>query len=208
MDRGGLHGYPDQVSSDAPGESEVAKHPRAELGRGVDPRTSRMRIKDLTGWKAPLDPSSVDWATLVFRDRLGFRWERVVGLQDEVSQVEAASLLGVPLMRINRWVRGGTLRSKQLRGRGGRAYSVVLVRDLYELAAKLNLEVPQGRLLVIVESADHEDRNLSAAEGGNEGGPTHKGGARGRKRNPQKLAGGSARRSVGSARVRRGRRGK
>lgn len=88
---------------------------------------------------------------LVVRDRFGFRWERWIGLHDDVSQVEAAKLLGIPLTRLNRWVRTKKLKSRMLRG-----YSVIRARDLYQLALDMKLEVPRGRPFGVV-GLHHEE---------------------------------------------------
>jgi hypothetical protein len=204
-ERGALAGYPGQ-DEPTPDDWTPYKSREESLARS-DARTTHREVKDQEGWKAPLLDQRDEWATLVFRDRLGFRWERYVGLNDDVSQVEAAKLLGVPLMRVNRWVRSGKLRSKPRRGKTGKPYSIIKVRHIVALAKELNIAVPRGRPLVIVSLADREDEDRQPANTGDSSEPTHKGGSRKRKRGAQKLAGRSARRSVGSARVRRGRRG-
>ena len=79
----------------------------------------------------------------MIHDRFGFRWQRSIGLDDDVSQVEAARLLGVPLTRLNRWVR-----TKKLRARKLPRYSVIRARDLYQLAIAMKLSVPRGRVLI------------------------------------------------------------
>ncbi len=72
------------------------------------------------------DPVEV---VIAIRDRIGFRYERIVGLADYVSQREAAQVLGLPVMTITRWVRRKKLPSRKHRG-----YTVVLLRDVLRLA--------------------------------------------------------------------------
>lgn len=109
-----------------------------------------VELTDKRGWRSRLDPKG-ERAVLVVRDRFGFRWERWIGLHDDVSQVEAARLLGIPLSRLNRWVRTKQLKSRMLRG-----YSVIRARDLYRLAFDLELEVPRGRPFGVVDVPDEE----------------------------------------------------
>ena len=109
-----------------------------------------VEITDKRGWNLRLDEQGAR-ALLVVRDRFGFRWERWIGLHDDVSQVEAAKLVGVPLTRLNRWVRTKKLKSRTLQG-----YSVIRARDLYQLALDLKLEVPRGRPFIVV-GLHHED---------------------------------------------------
>ncbi len=138
--RGVLHGYPQERR--LPPRAVAADDPESRLG----PNAVVTR-EDLT-WNDLLEGSSGGWCVLVLRDRQGFRWERRVGPNDFVSQADAAQLLGVPLMRVNRWLRpGGPLKSKKRRG-----YSVVRVKDLYDLATKLRIRVPRGRVLAMIGS--------------------------------------------------------
>jgi hypothetical protein len=109
-----------------------------------------LELTDKRGWKSRLNEQA-EPGVLVVRDRFGFRWERWIGLHDDVSQVEAARLLGVPLTRLNRWVHTKKLKSRMLRG-----YSVIRARDLYRLALDLKLEVPRGRPFGVV-GLHHED---------------------------------------------------
>lgn len=149
--RGALHGYP----------SKERMPPRAirqeELAGRFGPDDD-VRVEDLAGWKTRLEDGEHSRCILAFRDRQGFRWERNVGLNDFVSQADAAQLLGVPLMRVNRWMRNGPLKGK---GRKRRGYLVIRVRDLYELALKLQLQVPHGRPLITVSRDWREEKSGS-----------------------------------------------
>lgn len=97
----------------------------------------------------PQEPTE---AVIVMRDRIGFRYERIVGLRDYLSQREAAKLLGVPVMRVNRWVK-----SKKLASRKRNGYSVVLLRDVLDIARAEGCEIrTKGRL--VLEDVDHTER--------------------------------------------------
>ena len=86
-----------------------------------------------------------EWAVVEIRNRIGFKYERVVGESEYMSQKEAAELLGVEVMTVSRWVRGGELSSRKRNG-----FSVVRLRDLLKLAAQRGLKVRRrGRLFVL-----------------------------------------------------------
>lgn len=90
-------------------------------------------------------------AVLFLRDRIGFRYERIVELDDYVSQREAAQLLQAPTMTINRWVRGKRIPSTTRNG-----FSVVRLRDVLQHAKKEGIALNTvGRL--VVRTTDRED---------------------------------------------------
>lgn len=124
-----------------------AETPRAENenypAHGWLQAGNAVAIYDKRGWKSLLDERGAK-ALLVMRDRFGFRWERRIGLHDDVSQIEAARLLGIPLSRLNRWVRTGKLKSRKLD-----KLSVIRAGDLYRLAVEMKLEVPRGRPFIV-----------------------------------------------------------
>jgi hypothetical protein len=95
--------------------------------------------------KAPL-PTVI----LVTRDRIGFKYEREVGLNGYLSQNEAAKLLRLPVMSVNRWVRSGALKSKKRQG-----YSVVQLRHVLMLARSKGFKMDK-RALLLVEQNDSE----------------------------------------------------
>lgn len=82
-------------------------------------------------------------AVMVKRDRIGFRYERAVGLDDYVSQFEASKLLQTPVITVNRWVRSGTLPSKKRNG-----FSVVKLRDVLEVAKLQKKRIRMGGRLL------------------------------------------------------------
>lgn len=95
-----------------------------------------------------LEPNEV---VLVLRDRLGFRYERIVGLDDYVSQRDASLLLGLPVMTVNRWV------GKRLKGKRRGEFTVVRLRDVLAVAKE------DGRKLtfkarLVVEGTDQTER--------------------------------------------------
>jgi len=76
---------------------------------------------------------------MVKRDRTGFRYERAIGLDDYVSQAEAAKLLQIPVMTIYRWVRSGGLPSKKRNG-----ISVIKLRDVLGIAREQKKRIRIG----------------------------------------------------------------
>jgi excisionase family DNA binding protein len=78
-------------------------------------------------------------AVMVKRDRTGFRYERAIGLDDYVSQAEAAKLLQIPVMTIYRWVRGRGLPSKKRNG-----ISVIKLRDVLGIAREQKKRIRIG----------------------------------------------------------------
>jgi hypothetical protein len=88
---------------------------------------------------------SPEFAVIEVRDKVGFAFERVVGLDDYVSQREAAMILDLPLMTINRAVRARRLPSHTRRG-----YSVILLREVLNEAKRRGLALKQRRRLVVL----------------------------------------------------------
>lgn len=77
-------------------------------------------------------------AVLIIRDKIGFRYERRARLQDFVSEREAAKLLGLPVMTVHRWVKGG-----QLHGETKRDYSVIRLSEVLRVANERGLLDPE-----------------------------------------------------------------
>src|SRR5690349_4830553 len=97
----GLSGYPNQEQP--PADSVIESAPR-HVERSYNTRVAR------TPPRAPLAA-----AVIAVRDRIGFRYEREVGLDDFVSVREAAQLLDLPIMTVSRWVKGKVLKSSRKR---------------------------------------------------------------------------------------------
>src|SRR5713101_3960727 len=98
--------------------------PRNSMPEPVGP--SHVHSKHPTH-SASLDSTgrSIGAAVTVVRDRIGFRYERVVGLDDFVSVREAAQLVGLPVMTLSRWIKGRRIRSRKRSG-----FSVLRLRDV------------------------------------------------------------------------------
>lgn len=182
--------------------------------------------EDEQGPEAPVIPTR---AVVRIRDRIGFRYEREVGPDDDVSPSEAAQLLKCSEMTIHRWMVSGTLRRKKRNG-----YWVVRVSEVMRLAHKRGRTVPMRRLLVVErgegdvertwiptnwEAANEAERRtltrmmreVRVLEVGEEVKPdvaTDEEGAGGRTGDDAHQAGGGARNAVGSPRLRGGRRGR
>ena len=103
------------------------------------------------------DPVEV---VIAIRDRIGFRYERIVGLADYVSQREAAQVLGLPVMTITRWVRRKKLPSRKRRG-----YTVVLLRDVLRLAKERGRSLKMRSRLHIREMDRTERTWIPTREG-------------------------------------------
>lgn len=74
-------------------------------------------------------------AVLKMTSRTGMQYTREVRRSGYVTQREAAKLLKVSVMTVNRWVRNGTLRSITRKG-----VSVIAVRDVVALADNRGIE--------------------------------------------------------------------
>jgi excisionase family DNA binding protein len=131
---------------------EVDERPPAKLSEIIaDAERFPIPIKkvkiDHSSWRGPITPeNAVRGAVIVMRDRIGFKYERAIGLDDYVSQKEAAQLLRVPVMTVNRWVRRRSLKSKK---KGG--FSVVRLRDLLKIAKEQKKEVAIGGTILTVK---------------------------------------------------------
>lgn len=145
--RGVLRGYP-QKKRLKPRAVDAGDDEARLLAHSV------LSLEDAT-WQDRLDDECGGRVVLAWRDRHGFRWQRTVGLHDYVAQADAAQLLGVSLMRVNRWVRkGGLLKAKRKKG-----LSVVRVKELYELAIRMRLKVPRGRPRGIIGGSEEENES-------------------------------------------------
>ncbi|HEY6924140.1 MAG TPA: hypothetical protein VI653_11780 [Steroidobacteraceae bacterium] len=132
-DWGGFSGYP--------GDESQPRNPPPE-----PTRPSHLRSKHLTH-SASLDSIGrpIGAAVIVVRDRIGFRYERVVGLDDFVSVREAAQLVGLPVMTLSRWIKGRRIRSRKRNG-----FSVLRLRDMLKVATERKGRLSIGSQLEIV----------------------------------------------------------
>ena len=88
---------------------------------------------------------SIGAAVIVVRDRIGFRYERVVGLDEFVSVREAAQLTGLPIMTLSRWIKRRRIRSRKRNG-----FSVLRLRDVLKAATEQRRTVRIGSRLRIL----------------------------------------------------------
>jgi hypothetical protein len=85
-------------------------------------------------------------ACIVLRTRVGFRYERVVRMQDYVTQREAAKLLGLPVMTVFRWVDLKQLKSKTLNG-----YSVIRLHDVLAMSKRRGKPIKMSWRIEVVD---------------------------------------------------------
>jgi hypothetical protein len=88
------------------------------------------------------------FAVISFSDRIGFEYRRVVGLNDFVSQRDAAQLLDLPVMTVTRWTASGRLKSRTRNG-----FTVIRLRDLLDLIRAENRPLRTGRFLATVHTS-------------------------------------------------------
>lgn len=142
----GLRGDPDGPSSpDAPSDAAMRLADRVPAGGSVT-------TEYVAGWPQRASAPAPKAAIIVMRDRIGFKYERVVGLDDFVSQREAAQLLGLPTMTVNRWVRARKLDSKKRNG-----YVVLRVRDVLAVGQETGCRLRMGGKLVVIGSGGLDD---------------------------------------------------
>ena len=157
----GLSGYPSSKKN--PSRNQRPQNIGEDLSSRISIPSS-IEIKDLQ-WDRDADASLPTLSRLVIRDNLGFRYERIVGLHDLVSRAEAAKMLKVSLMSVGRYIRSKAL-PHRTRTVNGRKYSVVKVADVWRLANRLKLRVSEGRMLVVVGTADDSDGQGSPQKDG------------------------------------------
>jgi hypothetical protein len=103
---------------------------------------------------APQAGDDVRSAVVTVSDRIGFEYRRVVGMNDFVSQRDAAQLLDLPVMTVTRWTASGRLKSRTRNG-----FTVIRLADLLDLIRAENRPRRTGRFLATVHAAkDGEPR--------------------------------------------------
>lgn len=117
----------------------LAGHPEAP------PQTGDAQAGETT----PPPAGEPRFAVITVADRIGFEYRRVVGLDDFVSQRDAAQLLGLPVMTVTRWTASGRLKSKTMSG-----FTVVRLGDLLDLIKSDNRPLRTGRFLATVHASD------------------------------------------------------
>src|SRR5437879_3482967 len=127
----GLSGRPDRLK------------PAAEALEDAAPRHVKRSYLTHSAPTAPQRPIAA--AVIAVRDRIGFRYEREVGLDDFVSVREAAQLLDLPIMTVSRWVKGKVLKSSNRRG-----FAVIPVREVLRMAKERKRKLRLGSRLVVI----------------------------------------------------------
>jgi hypothetical protein len=120
----GLSGLPEDIQATLPGGIEGSFD---ALGHAGSPR----------------------FAVITVTDRTGFEYRRVVGLDDFVSQRDAAQLLDLPVMTLTRWTASRRLKSRKQNG-----FVVVRLGDLLDVVQRENRPLRTGRILATVHSAE------------------------------------------------------
>ena len=94
-----------------------------------------------------LTRNPVHRAIITIRDRIGFEYQREIGLDDFVSVRDAASLLEIPVMTVNRWVRAKRVKSAKQHG-----FAVIPLREVLRIAeeqpGKLKRKI-RGQLVIM-----------------------------------------------------------
>lgn len=111
----------------------------------------------LTGGTAASPAGDLRFAIVTVADRIGFEYRRVVGLDDFVSQRDAAQLLDLPVMTVTRWTASGRLKSKTMSG-----FTVVRLGDLRDLIQSENRPLRTGRFLATVHASDDGDPRVES----------------------------------------------
>jgi hypothetical protein len=142
-----LHGYPGQE------RPRPKAHKKGDWRERLTPEAVVVTT-DVTGWRTLLEGGKGARCILAHRDRQGFRWEREIGLNDYVSQGDAANLLGVPIMRMNRWIRD---KNTKIKTRTRNGFKVIRVGDLYQFAIDMKLAVPRGHKRGTIAEGDALD---------------------------------------------------
>jgi excisionase family DNA binding protein len=105
-----------------------------------------VKVEHSTWTAEPGGNNPVRGAVMVKRDRVGFWYERAIGLDDDVTQAEAAKLLQIPVMTVYRWVRNRLLPSRKRNG-----ISVVKLRDVLRIAKEQRKRIRIGGTIITVK---------------------------------------------------------
>ncbi len=121
------------------------------------PEAAPQTDPSLAGGTAPSPAGDLRFAVVTVSDRIGFEYRRVVGLDDFVSQRDAAQLLDLPVMTVTRWTASGRLKSKTMSG-----FTVVRLGDLLDLIKHENRPLRTGRLLATVHAGEDGATNVES----------------------------------------------
>jgi excisionase family DNA binding protein len=131
----GLSGYPDQEEEP---EGQPVEHPGGLVPNRV--------IRTYPTYRKTETERHIGAAVIVIRDRIGFEYERQVGLNDFVSIREAAKLLELPVMTLTRWVKSKKLRSSKRSG-----FVVIRLREVLRIAKERRAKLKLGFRLIVLE---------------------------------------------------------
>ncbi len=113
------------------------------------------------GIQGPFDPLGLSgtpgFAVITVTDRIGFEYRRVVGLDDSVSQRDAAQLLDLPVMTVTRWTASGRLKSRKQN-----RFVVVRLGDVLDVAQRENRPLRTGRILATVHSGEDDGSRIES----------------------------------------------
>jgi hypothetical protein len=101
--------------------------------------------------------NDICFAVITVSDRIGFEYRRVVGLDDFVSQRDAAQLLDLPVMTVTRWTASGRLKSGTRNG-----FTVIRLRYLLDLIRAENRPLRTGRFLATVHAAKGDESRIES----------------------------------------------
>lgn len=99
----------------------------------------------------------VRFAVITVSDRIGFEYRRVVGLNDFVSQRDAAQLLDLPVMTVTRWTT-----SRRLKSRTRSGFTVILLRELLHLIRAEHRPLRTGRFLTTVHAVGNAESQIES----------------------------------------------
>lgn len=126
-------------------------------GLAGHPEEAPLTDASLAGETTPSPVGEPRFAVITVADRIGFEYRRVVGLDDFVSQRDAAQLLDLPVMTVTRWTASGRLKSKTMSG-----FTVVRLGDLLDLIQSENRPLRTGRFLATVHAGEDGDPNIES----------------------------------------------
>jgi hypothetical protein len=145
----GLSGYPEREEGEKTAKPRKAARKRAERLSSADEvethAPSRVERDYFVRVTKGETERPIGAAVIVIRDRIGFQYERQVGLDDFVSTREAAQLLELPVMTITRWVRAMKMKSSKRNG-----FVVIRLREVLRIAKERQTTLKLGSRLIVV----------------------------------------------------------
>jgi excisionase family DNA binding protein len=142
----GFAGYPGRKPPEPPKPPEPAEPDQRAMIDAIEAHApTHVNLNYLTSGP-PSPPQRLFRAAVIsVRDRIGFRYERSIGLDDLVSVREAAHLLHLPVMTISRWVKKKEMKSAKHRG-----FTVIRLREVLRVARERDIGLTAGSRLTIL----------------------------------------------------------